>query len=126
MSLAGLANLATMLEWEKKQDPDGLLFALWSGRIGDPKTDGALIAADSPVNHAAAITAPVLLMHGTKDDIVDPAQSRAMAAALKGCAGKTYTYVELPGAGHHLDEWDEKTSRTILQTSVDFLAKSFV
>lgn len=125
VSLAGLANLATMLEWEKKQDPDGLLFALWSGRIGDPKTDGALIAADSPVNHAAAITAPVLLMHGTKDDIVDPAQSRAMAAALKG-AGKTYTYVELPGAGHHLDEWDEKTSRTILQTSVDFLAKSFV
>jgi dipeptidyl aminopeptidase/acylaminoacyl peptidase len=47
-----------------------------------------------------------------------------MAAALKS-AGRTFTYVELPGAGHHIDEWDEKTSRTILQTSVDFIAKSF-
>ena len=76
------------------------------------------------VTHVAAIKAPVLLMHGTKDDIVDPEQSREMAAALKG-AGKTYSYVELPGAGHHLNEWDEKTRRTILQTSVDFIGKSF-
>jgi dipeptidyl aminopeptidase/acylaminoacyl peptidase len=124
VSLAGVADVAAMLALDKKQDPDGLLYAFDVKRVGDPNTDGALIAAESPVTHVAAFKAPVLLMHGTKDDIVDPAQSREMAAALKG-AGKTCTYVELSGAGHHFDEWDEKTSRTIVQTSVDFIAKSF-
>jgi dipeptidyl aminopeptidase/acylaminoacyl peptidase len=124
VSLAGVTDLATMLAWEKTQDPDGLIYAYEIKRIGDPKTDGALIAAGSPVTHVAAIKTPVLLMHGTKDKIVDPAQSREMAAALKS-AGKTCSYVELPGAGHHLNEWDEKTRTTILQTSVDFIGKSF-
>ena len=124
VSLAGVANIATMLSWERKQDPDGLVYAYDVRRVGDPKTDGALIAAESPVTHAAAIKAPVLLMHGSKDNIVDPAQSREMAAALKNAA-KSYSYVELPDAGHHLDEWDEKTRRTILQTSVDFIGKAF-
>lgn len=124
VSLAGVTNVATMLSFDHKQDPDGLLYAYDIKRVGDPKVDAALIASESPVNHAAAITAPVLLLQGTKDTVVDPGQAREMAAALKA-AGKTYSYVELPGAGHHADDWDEKTSKTVLQTSIDFIGKAF-
>ncbi|HEY1427211.1 MAG TPA: alpha/beta fold hydrolase, partial [Caulobacteraceae bacterium] len=123
VSLAGVTNLATMLAFDRRQDPDGMIYAYEIVRVGDPKTDAALIASESPVNHASAITTPVLLLQGTKDKVVDPGQAREMAAALKA-AGKTCSYVELPGAGHHLNEWDEKTTKTILQTSVDFIAKA--
>ena len=124
VSLAGVADVATMLEFVKKDDPDRLVYAYEIKRVGDPKTDADLIAAESPVTHVAAIEAPVLLLHGTKDKIVDPGQSHEMAEALKK-AGKTYSYVELPGAGHHESEWTDKHLKTILNTSIDFIARSF-
>jgi dipeptidyl aminopeptidase/acylaminoacyl peptidase len=123
VSLAGIADVATMLEFDKKDDPDGLVYAYEIKRMGDPKKDAELIAAESPVTHVAAIKAPVLLMHGTKDKNVDPGQSREMANALRG-AGKTFTYVELQGAGHHMNEWTDKHLKTILNTSIDFIGKS--
>ena len=125
VSLAGVSDIASILSWEKRRgDPDQMVYAYDVRQLGDPRTDGPLITAESPITHVKAIRAPVLLMHGTEDKVVDPDQSREMAAALKG-AGKTCTYIELEGAGHHEDEWDEKNTRTILQTSVDFIGKGF-
>jgi dipeptidyl aminopeptidase/acylaminoacyl peptidase len=123
VSLAGVTDIAKLLEFVRRDDLDGVVVNYEIKRVGDPKTDAALIAAESPVTHAAAIRIPVLLLHGTKDQIVDPAQSREMADALKR-AGKTYTYLEIKDAGHHISDWDEKMTKTILQTSVDFLAKA--
>jgi dipeptidyl aminopeptidase/acylaminoacyl peptidase len=64
--------------------------------------------------------APVLLIHGTRDTIVDPKQSKIMAKALKD-AGKSCQYVELKGEGHR--GWANDTWKTVIQTSTDFLAK---
>jgi dipeptidyl aminopeptidase/acylaminoacyl peptidase len=124
VSLAGVCDAVTMLSFVRRRDAEGLVYAYEVKRMGDPAADVALLAAESPVKHVDAIQVPVLLMHGTKDQVVDPAQSREMADALKQ-AGKACTYVELPDAGHHLNEWDDKTRKTILQTSVDFIGKAF-
>jgi dipeptidyl aminopeptidase/acylaminoacyl peptidase len=125
VSLAGICDIASMLEFERRDDPDGLLYQYDVRRLGDPKVDTDLLVAESPVKHVAAIKIPILLMHGAKDRIVDPAQSRLMADALKQ-ASKPCTYIELKDAGHHISEWDDKAMKTILQTSVDFLGKAFV
>ena len=42
---------------------------------------------------------PQLLVHGTRDDLVPPAQSRDYAAAARA-AGDTVDLVELPAADH--------------------------
>ncbi len=124
VSGAGISDLAAMLATEQKNDPDGPTYHYWVENIGDPKTDAAAIADASPRNHAAAIKSPLLLLHGTEDKVVDPAQSKVMADAMHS-AGRPVSYVVLPGAGHHVTDWDDKTYKTILQTSVDFIAKSF-
>ena len=61
---------------------------------------------DVPERYAVASPAallplgvPQLLVHGTRDDLVPPAQSRAYAAAARA-AGDTADLVELPDADH--------------------------
>lgn len=51
--------------------------------VGDPVKDAALIAANSPVNLAARIKAPVLLMSGRKDSLAPLAHAERMRRALK-------------------------------------------
>jgi dipeptidyl aminopeptidase/acylaminoacyl peptidase len=70
-------------------------------RIGDLWSDSEKLARNSPARRAADIRVPVLLVHGTKDRVVPPIQSRKMAEALKG-AGKSYRYVELEDEEHWL------------------------
>ena len=59
---------------------------------------GALLGI-SPVHNAAAIKAPVLLVHGDMDVQAYVQHSRDMAAAL-GRTGRTYEYVEIEGMDH--------------------------
>jgi dipeptidyl aminopeptidase/acylaminoacyl peptidase len=87
--------------------------------IGDPKADQAMLVAASPGRRAREIKAPVLLIHGTSDSVVDPAQSQIMAKALKD-AGRPAQYVELKGEGHN--GWSVATWKTVLRTSTDFIA----
>lgn len=51
--------------------------------LGQPGKDRASFAEYSPLRHAAAIKVPVFIAHGKEDNIVDVAQSKKMAAALK-------------------------------------------
>ncbi len=56
----------------------------------------------SPVSYCDAGDAPVLLIHGTGDDVVDVSQSRTFAAALaKG--GVEHELIEIPDAPHTFD-----------------------
>lgn len=65
------------------------------------------IDAVSPVAAAAAITAPVLLIHGEKDSETPPAHSRRVFAALRG----PKRLIIVPGAGHNgslrAEVWNE-------------------
>src|SRR5205823_4351492 len=62
---------------------------------------GPHVVDGSPLRHAAAISAPVLLVHGTMDANVRYAESQKMDAALKG-AGKKSELVTFKGLDHQL------------------------
>lgn len=76
--------------------------------IGALKTDRVALEAVSPTRNAARITAPVLLMHGTEDSVVDISQTRDLKAALTA-AGKPPTYVELKGDDHWMSDGGTRT-----------------
>jgi dipeptidyl aminopeptidase/acylaminoacyl peptidase len=121
VSVAGDVDLIESLAFSRREDGvDSPTYAYWRASMGDPKADEALLIRASPARRAAEIQAPVLLIHGTEDTIVDPRQSRIMAKALK-TAGKTCEHIELKGEGHR--NWSDETWMTVLQTSTDFIAK---
>lgn len=53
---------------------------------------------------------PVWIFHGARDDVVPPAQSRAIHAALQAAGAKDARYTEFPEANHN--SWDDAYSRT--------------
>ncbi len=61
----------------------------------------------SPLLHAAAIKAPVLLVHGDLDANVKITHSQRMAKALKA-AGDSVDYLEFKGLNHQLDDSDAR------------------
>lgn len=69
---------------------------------GDQLNDG------SPINHAADIHAPVLLVHGTLDGNVAYAHSKRMAGALTH-AGDTAELLTFAGLDHQLNDSDART-----------------
>ena len=70
------------------------------------------------MTHASAAAPPILLMHGTADDMVPPAQSIRLAEAL-GAAGATVELELVPGATHF---WNGASDvAAIIRRSVEFL-----
>jgi dipeptidyl aminopeptidase/acylaminoacyl peptidase len=53
----------------------------------------------APINHVATLTTPVLLLQGSEDRVVPPAQSKAFRDALAE-RGIPHAYLEFPGEGH--------------------------
>lgn len=90
-------------------------FLITSKFIGE----GPHITEGSPAQNAAAIKAPVLMFHGTKDLNVDLSQSRAMEAALKA-ANKPGQLIVYDGLEHSLV--DSTTRTDMLLRAGNFLA----
>ncbi|MBJ7410970.1 MAG: S9 family peptidase [Phenylobacterium sp.] len=121
VSIAGDADLIESLAFSRREDgADSPTYAYWRASMGDPRADEDLLIRASPARRVAEIQAPVLLIHGTEDTIVDPKQSRLMAKALKA-AGKTCDLVELNGEGHR--GWSDATWKTVLETATAFIGK---
>ena len=68
---------------------------------------GPHIVEGSPLQHAAQISAPVLLVHGTLDDTVRYAESKEMDGALKK-AGKQSELLTFEGLDHQLNDSDAR------------------
>ncbi|WP_462165640.1 alpha/beta hydrolase family protein [Pseudoalteromonas sp. GB43] len=64
-------------------------------------TDGDKLEKVSPVNFAKQINRPVLLVHGSDDNVVPVYHSREMDDELKD-EGKDVTYIELEDGDHYL------------------------
>ena len=73
---------------------------------GDQLVDG------SPINHAADIHAPVLLVHGTLDGNVAYSHSQRMLEALKH-AGASADLVTFDGLDHQIDDSDARRQMLI-------------
>jgi dipeptidyl aminopeptidase/acylaminoacyl peptidase len=98
MSIAGISDVAAMMAHEKNMQDDEL-YTYWTNWVGDPKVDLQQIKAISPINSVSKFTAPVLLMHGERDDNVTPGQSMTMSQALKK-AGKKSELILVENEGH--------------------------
>jgi dipeptidyl aminopeptidase/acylaminoacyl peptidase len=75
---------------------------------------GPHVQQGSPVRNAAAITAPVLLVHGKMDANVFYSQSQKMDSALRG-AGKQSELISFEGLDHQLED---STARTQMLTRI--------
>jgi len=93
----------------------------WAVLAGDMKNgkERQRLAAASPVNLAAQIRVPVLIMHGENDDTVPVEQARAMEAALKK-AGHPVETLYLEKVGHWWPR--DKQGEKFLQRVEAFLA----
>jgi len=64
--------------------------------------DPAVYAKASPINYADKDDAPMLIIHGTADEVVNHSQSVTLVDKLKA-AGAEYEFVSIPGAPHTFD-----------------------
>lgn len=123
VAIAGDSDLIETIAFAKAEEgADSLAYEYWIKSIGDPAKDGDMMRAASPALHADKIKAPVLLIHGTEDEIVAPKQSRIMAQALRA-AGKSVEHVEIKGRGHR--DLEEDDWKLVYTKTVDHIAKAF-
>ena len=91
--------------------------------LGPRRSDGAWVRFASPVNHAADVRAPVLLIHGTADTVVSFRESVRMHDALVA-AGKPASLLLLEGAPHAFQiEWRGDANRRANEAMDTFLAQ---
>ncbi len=102
VSINGVSDVAEMLETEEDEHgKDSSVLSYWQDVIGDNEIDEKLLAMISPIKHIDQIKAPILLIHGTDDQVVPYEQSDEMYDALKS-ADKPVTFLPLKMEGHHL------------------------
>ncbi|MDM4765808.1 alpha/beta fold hydrolase [Pelomonas sp. SE-A7] len=88
--------------------------------VGDPRTDAAMIAANSPVKLADRIKVPVLLAYGEADKRVPLAHGKRMRSALKD-AGNPPEWVSYPDEVH--DSWTLASQLDFARRMEAFLAR---
>jgi dipeptidyl aminopeptidase/acylaminoacyl peptidase len=114
VSVAGLSDLPRF----RRTNSAGLGRRYWDRFMGAADQNDPALIAISPIEHVAAVTVPVLLIHGRDDTVVPFEQSDVMLSALKR-AGKSATLVTLKHEDHWLSR--SETRLQMLQATVDFL-----
>ena len=97
VSFAGISDMPRNLKYQMNSFGDKSARERWRQTVqGEPSFDLKTI---SPLFGIDRLKVPVMLVHGSADQTVQPKQSRLYADALKA-AGKTYEYYEIPEEGH--------------------------
>jgi dipeptidyl aminopeptidase/acylaminoacyl peptidase len=115
ISGAGVHDLPAMVAYDKNY------LGAYSAKIALGAA-GPNLEAISPSHHARDYSAPILIIHGDKDQRVPVAQSRSLVKRLKGAGkveGRDFVYVELPRETHNLVL--EENRRRVLQEVKKFL-----
>jgi dipeptidyl aminopeptidase/acylaminoacyl peptidase len=96
--------------------------AYWVDLLGDPEdpVNAERLFATSPVNLAANVTAPLLLLHGEYDDRVPVEQARTMSQSLDA-AGISHIFIEEKGGWHDWGAGEENFRWSLLNIEA-FLA----
>ena len=92
------------------------------GLIGPWPAAQATYAARSPLQHAGRIRCPVIFFQGLDDNVVPPAQTEAMAEALRNQGIPVEVHL-FPGEGHGFKSSD--TQIQVLESTEAFFAKHF-
>jgi dipeptidyl aminopeptidase/acylaminoacyl peptidase len=120
VSVAGPSDLKRILRWtnERSERSDNVTQRYWDRFMGVSGPSDPALERISPIEHVAAVTAPILLIHGRDDTVVPYEQSEVMASALKR-AGKSVEFVTLK----HEDHWLSRSATRLqmLEATVAFL-----
>lgn len=120
VSVAGVSDLRRMVEKEAniygRRENQSVRY--WNRFMGADRLGDRSLDDRSPAKLAAQADAPIMLIHGRDDSVVDVEQSRMMADALKK-AGKPYEYIELNGEDHWLSRTE--TRQRMLTETIRFL-----
>ena len=117
VSVAGISDLRRMRKWTIANESP-LSQRYWDRFMGATDQNDPALLAISPIEHIAAVSVPVLLIHGRDDTVVPYEQSDVMLSALKR-AGKPVTLVTMKHEDHWLSR--SETRLQMLQATVDFL-----
>ena len=90
--------------------------------IAPPPERDRLYAERSPAQHASRIACPVIFFQGMDDQVVPPAQSQMMVAALKA-RGVPVAYLEFEGEGHGFRR--KENVQRALEAEASFYAQVF-
>lgn len=70
-------------------------------------------AVASSTNYVDKDDAPIIMFHGTSDNVVPPSQCDELAKLLKK-AGVEYDYIKVPGGGHGVNMYSEENLRAMV------------
>jgi dipeptidyl aminopeptidase/acylaminoacyl peptidase len=120
VSVGGISELDEFIRWTADHSlrGDNLAVRNWDRYLGASGPRDPALRVLSPNDHVAAVSVPVLLVHGRDDTVVPYDQSADMAKALKR-AGKSVGMVTLD----HEDHWlsSDATRLKMLEASTAFL-----
>jgi dipeptidyl aminopeptidase/acylaminoacyl peptidase len=118
-AIAPVSDLRKMMQRERSEHgKNHWVIDYWEALYGAEASEKDVLRSISPADHAEQFQAPVLLIHGRKDTVVDIEQSRIMNSALRK-AGKDVTFVQLKGEDHWLTQ--EETRIETLQALAEFI-----
>jgi acetyl esterase/lipase len=84
ISIAGVTDwLSIIKDGQTNSVIDKFTYTYWAPRVDDPQSDEEFLKSISPVNFADEITAPLLIIQGKDDRMVQPIQAHRMIDALK-------------------------------------------
>lgn len=120
ISFAGVSDIEYM--WKDRSDSASNKVAreMMASRIGDVRIQQSQFAEVSPLRHVDKIQAPVLLMHGEKDERVPIAHGKKMKAALEA-QGKQVEWHTFEEEGHGISYIRNKVD--YYETLLNFLHK---
>ena len=89
-----------------------------------PEQDPALYALLSPIDHLKSDSAPVLTLHGTKDEVVPYSYSVDLQNALQA-KGIPHEFITVEGAPHTFLIWEPQSGRDYRSKIVSFFTGLF-
>ena len=120
VAINGVSDLPKMISFEKSDHgSESWIITYWKKFMtGGEDYDKVKLKEISPSYFADNFKAPVLLIHGDKDRIVDIKQSKTMYSKLKK-AGKEVEFLKLKGENHHLV--NQETRSEALKATIEFV-----
>ena len=104
VSINGVSDVERMLKDDKRSyGRNHWVVSYWQEVLAKGEVDEDHLEQISPINHVKKVTAPVLLIHGERDQTVPLRQSEDMFDELED-ADKEVTFIELEEGDHHLSK----------------------
>ncbi len=119
VSVAGVSDLEFMFSDSSDSNRNKVARELLRTHVGDVSRSKEQFDQVSPLKHADRIQAPVLLVHGNRDERVPISHSKKMIEALKENK-KYYEWLELPGEEHG---FTKKSKIKFMEKLLAFLEK---